>query len=169
MITRWLAFALAGGVALIDHGTKAAARAILAAGPVELTPFLDLRLGFNTGVSFGLFAGGAETTRWILIAATSLVAAWLCLWMARERRAALAYALGLIVGGALGNIVDRAWRGAVTDFIDLHVGALSWPAFNVADTAIVSGVALVLLLTLRRTQGATQRSRTNGRSVGWKA
>ena len=88
MITRSLAFALAGGVALIDHGTKAAARATLTTGPVELLPVLDLRLGFNTGVSFGLFAGGTETTRWILIAATSVVAVWLSLWMARERRAA---------------------------------------------------------------------------------
>lgn len=163
MITRSLAFALAGGVALIDHGTKAAARATLTTGPVELLPFLDLRLGFNTGVSFGLFAGGAETTRWILIAATSVVAVWLSLWMARERRAAVVYALALIVGGALGNIVDRVRRGAVTDFIDFHVGSFTWPTFNLADSAITVGVGL-LLLGLRFGSVGAGRPRLEGRA-----
>lgn len=71
-------------------------------------------------------------------------------WMWRESRTFNVVALSLIVGGALGNILDRVRHGAVTDFIELHAGAISWPTFNLADSAIVSGVGLLMLATLRR-------------------
>lgn len=137
-----LTIALAAAVAVLalDQISKAFARTHLAAEVVELGPFLNLRLGLNTGVTFG---------RWALVAATSAVVVWLLVWMWREARVAVLIPLGLIVGGALGNIRDRLRYGAVTDFIDLHVGAASWPTFNLADSAIVLGVALLLLGSMR--------------------
>lgn len=136
-------------VLALDQASKALARTLLAAEVVELGPFLNLRLGFNTGVTFGLLADGGAFGRWALVAATSAVVVWLLVWMWRETRVSVVAPLGMIVGGALGNILDRLRQGAVTDFIDLHVGAVSWPTFNLADAAIVTGVGLLLLASLR--------------------
>lgn len=135
-------------VLAIDQATKHLARSYLSE-TTSLGPFLDLRLGFNTGVSFGLFAGAGDLGRWILVAGTLAVALWMLVWMWREPRLAVAAPLALIAGGALGNIVDRVRMGGVTDFIDAHVGNAHWPTFNLADTAITVGVAWLLLTTLR--------------------
>ena len=120
---------------------------------VEVTGFLNLVMVWNEGVSFGMLAGGAEAMRWLLAGLALAIAAALVVWLARLDARRPALAVGLIVGGAIGNAADRILRGAVADFFDLHAGGLHWPAFNVADAAITVGVLLLLadaLLTPRR-------------------
>lgn len=154
---RTLGLTLSLGVLAADQATKLIARAHLTE-PATLGPSLNLQLGSNTGVTFGLFAGSGELGRWLLVAGTAAVALWLMAWMWRERRLAVAAPLALIVGGALGNIVDRVRLGAVTDFIDAHIADFHWPTFNLADTAITVGVAWLLLTSLGRQASATAPS-----------
>ena len=144
---RAIAFSFFMLIAALDQAAKAAARAQLDA-PIDLTPFLALRLGFNPGVTFGLFAGSGDVGRWALSAVAFVIIGALLAWIWRTRSALTATAAGLIAGGAIGNLLDRLRFGAVTDFIDLHWGEAHWPTFNLADAAIVCGVAL-LLLTVR--------------------
>ena len=123
----------------------------------------DHPVGFNPGVTFGLFAGSGAVGRWALSAVASLIIGALLAWIWRTRSAVTAAAAGLIAGGAIGNLVDRLRFGAVTDFIDLHWGAAHWPTFNLADAAIVCGVAL-LLLTVRGSDSRAASS-TLGRAA----
>jgi len=146
---RWGILAALGAL-LIDQATKQWALAALwppySAG-IAVLPFLDLRLGFNTGVTFGVFRDSAAQAAWVLIALTLGVTAWLLAWLWRTRIRLEAVALGLVIGGALGNVLDRVRQGAVTDFIDLHYSGWHWPTFNMADTAIVSGVTGLLIVS----------------------
>lgn len=140
----------------LDQATKAAA---LAAAPalaqgVEVLPFFDLVLVHNRGITFGLLASDHPAGRWLLILVTGAVSAGLAVWMARAQSRTQAAALGLIIGGALGNLVDRLRHGAVTDFLDFHAQGYHWPAFNLADSGIVVGVALLLLGEARATTRA---------------
>jgi lipoprotein signal peptidase len=118
---------------------------------IVLLPVLNLRLGFNTGVSFGMFAETAADAVWLLIGLKLAVVAWLLHWLWRAASRIEAVAIGLIIGGAVGNILDRLRIGAVTDFIDAHYGGWHWPTFNLADVAIVCGVTLLVLFGLRAT------------------
>ena len=123
---------------------------------VAVGPYLDLVMVWNRGVSFGLFnsATAGEIQRWLLVALSLGIVAMLGLWLSRERDRLLASGLGLIIGGALGNVVDRVRFGAVADFFYFHVGTYYWPAFNLADSAIVVGVGVVLYDGLfRRPEG----------------
>jgi signal peptidase II len=116
-------------------------------GPaVELTPFFNLIMVWNRGVSFGMFQSG-EAGRWLLSALAVAIVAGLVVWLRRVDAWHLVVGLGGIIGGALGNVFDRLWyhEGAVADFFDFHIAGLHWPAFNVADAAIVGGVGLLLL------------------------
>lgn len=149
MSRKILCATLSLAVLALDQWTKGFARAYFA-DPISVGPLLDLRLGFNTGVTFGLFAGAGDLGRWVLVAGTAAVALWLLVWTWREARWAVAAPLALIAGGALGNIVDRLRSGAVTDFIDVHLGATHWPAFNLADSAIMVGTGWLLAASLRR-------------------
>lgn len=112
---------------------------------IALLPMLNLRLGFNTGVTFGMFAESAAGAVWLLIAMKLAVVAFLLHWLRRATSRTEAVALGLIIGGALGNILDRVRIGAVVDFIDVHYAGWHWPTFNLADVAIVCGVSLLVL------------------------
>ena len=113
--------------------------------PVEITPFFDLVLTWNQGVSYGLF----RTHQQGLLAALSLmVALILWVWACRAKAPLTVAALALIVGGALGNALDRTVRGAVADFFHFHLGGFSWYVFNIADVAIVAGVAVLLYESL---------------------
>ena len=109
-----------------------------------VTPFFNLVLVFNPGISFGLFQnlGGP----WILIALTALITAGLLIWLLRDKGLGRSgsVALGLAIGGAIGNLIDRLRLGAVVDFLDFHLAGFHWPAFNVADSAI--SIAMVLIL-----------------------
>jgi signal peptidase II len=112
--------------------------------PVRLTPFLDLMVVWNRGISYGLFQQESDAGRWLLILVSVAAAIGLSVWIRRTRGRLLAASLGLIVGGAVGNVIDRLAYGAVFDFIHVHVGSFSWYVFNVADAAIVAGVAGLL-------------------------
>ena len=108
--------------------------------PLVLAPFLELIVVWNRGISYGLFQQDSEAGRWILLAIMIVAAVGLSVWMVRATSRLLAAALGLIVGGAIGNAIDRVAYGAVFDFVHVHVGSFSWYVFNVADAAIVAGV-----------------------------
>lgn len=108
--------------------------------PVTLAPFLDLVVLWNRGVSYGLLQQNSEAGRWGLVALSLVASLALGRWMTRAGTRLLALSLGLIVGGALGNSVDRIAYGAVFDFVHLHAGRFSWYVFNIADAAIVAGV-----------------------------
>lgn len=110
----------------------------------SVTPFLKLVLTCNSGVSFGLFDRAGVSSLIFALAASAIVAV-LVLWLSRVRTGFLALALGLIIGGAIGNVIDRLRFGAVIDFLYFHVGAWYWPAFNLADSAICVGVVAMLL------------------------
>jgi signal peptidase II len=126
--------------------------------PVRLTPYLDLMVVWNRGISYGLFQQQTELGRWILIGISIAAAIGLSLWISRTAGHLLAASLGLIVGGAVGNAIDRVAYGAVFDFIHVHIGTFSWYVFNVADAAIVAGVVGLLydsfVLERRRTRQA---------------
>jgi len=117
-------------------------------GIVALTPFLDLVLTWNTGISYGLFPQESDLGRWLLLAAKLVAVLALWIWLARARTALTAVSLGLIIGGAFGNAVDRLAYGAVADFVLFHITTASfnftWYVFNLADAAIVAGVAGLL-------------------------
>lgn len=112
--------------------------------PVHLTSFFDIVYARNPGISYSLLSARTDFARWALfggtLGATFLIAIWL--WRARTRLVALG--LGLITGGALGNAADRLFNGAVADFYYFHLGSFSWYIFNLADCAIVAGVAFLL-------------------------
>jgi signal peptidase II len=116
-----------------------------------VTSFLDLVLTCNSGVSFGMFSRTGLNSLVFTLAA-ALIVVVLTLWLGRVRTGFLAVAIGLIIGGAIGNVIDRLRFGAVIDFLYFHVGSWYWPAFNLADSAICLGVAAMLLdgLLLRR-------------------
>jgi signal peptidase II len=133
---------------VLDQATKAwlmYGLGIETQGPVDLTPFLDIQLAWNTGISYSLFHGQGEIGRYALLAVSLVASVLLALWLRRTRRLITATALGLLIGGALSNALDRTVHGAVADFIHVHwKGFAPWGVFNLADVAIVAGVALLL-------------------------
>lgn len=137
------------GTIVLDQVTKWAALTFLSTPPykVEVTPFFDLSLGFNTGVSFGFFGDVFSNQQWPLIAITIAIAVALTVWALRVNRLLEALAIALIAGGAFGNIIDRIRQGAVTDFLDFHAMGWHWPAFNFADVFIFVGAASLLILS----------------------
>jgi signal peptidase II len=112
---------------------------------VPLTPFLDIVLVWNRGITFGLFNSGGAAQPIVFTALAVVIAAGLLVWLRGVTRAWVAAAIGGILGGAVGNVLDRLRLGAVVDFIDVHVGIWHWPAFNVADSAISIAVAAIAL------------------------
>ena len=116
--------------------------------PIELLPFFRLTFVGNVGVSMGFFRADTDFGRWMLVAVTGAIAAAVAVWIAREKARGEAIALGLVLGGALGNIVDRVRFGFVVDFLHFFIGEHSFWVFNVADSAISCGVALLLARAL---------------------
>lgn len=135
---------------LVDVATKWLIVHVVMAPPrvIEIAPFFNLTLGFNPGVSFGMFQSLFLERPLVLASINMAMVAGLLVWAMRTGRKADAVSLGLIAGGAAGNVLDRVRRGAVTDFLDFHLGGWHWPAFNMADLAITVGVALLLLESL---------------------
>ena len=111
---------------------------------IEVTPFFNLVLGLNRGVSFGMFSSDSNLSRWLLTALALAIVCALAVWLWRAEKPWLAVALGLIIGGAIGNVIDRAMVGAVVDFLDFHVADYHWPTFNVADMGITCGAAVLI-------------------------
>ena len=116
---------------------------------IPLAPFLNIVLVMNPGVSFGMLGSAPQWVGWGLVVFALAIVAALSIWLRGVTERLLAAGLGLIVGGAVGNVVDRIRFGAVGDFLDLHWGDFHWPAFNVADSAITVGVVLLVLDALK--------------------
>jgi signal peptidase II len=106
---------------------------------VELTPFFNLVLTHNRGVSFGMFSSGTDAGKWVLVCIALIITGVLTRWLFQSSRLFSVIALGLIIGGAMGNVIDRILVGAVVDFLDFHAFGNHWPAFNIADAAISIG------------------------------
>ena len=132
----WLIF-------VFDLGTK---------GVVSLAPFLDLVLTWNTGISYGLFRQEGPLGQWALLVLKAIAAVLLWIWLTRASSRLTALSLGLIIGGAVGNAIDRLAYGAVADFILFHITtetfSFQWYVFNLADVAIVAGVIGLIYETL---------------------
>ena len=114
-------------------------------GTVAVLPFLNLTMVWNHGVTFGLLGGLGAYGAWLLTGVALAVVVALFLWLRRADSLRVAFALGAIAGGAVGNVIDRLRFGAVVDFIHAHAFGYSWYVFNVADAAIVCGVATLVL------------------------
>jgi len=121
-------------------------------GRVPVAPFVDFVLYWNTGISYGLFAQNSELGRWLLVGFMLAAVVLLWSWLARAEHRLAAVALGLIIGGALGNAIDRIIYGAVVDFVLFHIDfgtwQFRWYVFNLADAAIVAGVIGLIYETL---------------------
>ncbi len=143
-----LGYAIATAVFVLDQLVKYWVTAVLglrARAIVPVIPGFDLTWVENPGVSMGLLRADGATSRWLLVAATLAIAAGVAVWIAREVSRIDAAALGLVLGGALGNIVDRVRFGYVVDFFDAHWQGHHFYVFNVADAAITVGVVVLLL------------------------
>src|ERR1700730_16326486 len=131
--------------------------------PVQLTPFLDLVLVWNKGISYGLFQQEGVAGQWALLAIKAVAIVLLWVWLARAGSRLTAVALGLITGGAVGNAIDPFVHEGVADFVLFHITTetihLNWYVFNFADTAIVAGVAVLLYESLFR-DGAAKAPRS---------
>lgn len=117
-------------------------------GRVYVTPFFDLVMAWNRGVSFSMFSADSDVMRWVLVGLTGTIAIVVAIWMGRLRDPVPSLGLGLVLGGAIGNIYDRVVFGAVSDFFHFHWGEWYFPAFNIADAAISVGVGFLLLDSL---------------------
>ncbi|QJR16412.1 signal peptidase II [Usitatibacter palustris] len=140
----WLLLSLV--VLVLDLATKAWVSQVFRLGEVrEITPFFNLVLAHNTGAAFSILAGAGGWQRWFFIVLTAVVCVVLLVLLKRNHANRLfALATGLLLGGALGNLYDRATLGYVVDFVQLHAAGYYWPAFNVADSAISVGVVLLI-------------------------
>ena len=118
-------------------------------GAIEILPFFDLRWAENYGVSLGMFTAQSAEMRWLLVLGTTAVAGAVLVWLLRERQLPDILGLSLVLGGALGNITDRATFGYVIDYADLHFGSFRpFLIFNIADAAITIGVLIILARSL---------------------
>ena len=137
-----------GSVLLIDFLSKNKIISIFKDGIVEkiyVNEYLDFILVFNTGISYGLFSGGGDFQKWILISLSILIIIFLLNIIRNESTILSKLGISFIIGGALGNVLDRFTYGAVVDFISLHAKGFSWYIFNIADMFIVLGVILFIL------------------------
>lgn len=130
-----------------------------AKGQIVLLPFFNLTWAENYGVSMGMLTASSDFQRWALVALTGLIACAVLIWMFRETAKWDILALSLVLGGALGNIVDRAMHGYVVDFLDLHIGGFRpFLIFNVADACISIGVVILLARALLLRDKSTEAS-----------
>jgi signal peptidase II len=133
---------------------------------IEVTPFFNLVMTWNRGVSFGLFNNDSPYNALILSAVALAISAFLLIWLARADRPVTAYGLGAVIGGALGNLIDRLRFGAVADFLDFHAWGYHWPAFNVADAAITIGVTALIAASVFGAPEERREEKEFGRETG---
>lgn len=160
---------IAGVVLILDQVTKWWIVEIVMRSPrsIEITPFFNLVMGWNRGVSFGMFSSGSPAHAWILTGVALAIVAALLVWLKRTDERIVQIAIGLIVGGALGNVIDRIRFGAVADFLDFHAFGYHWPAFNVADTGITLGaIALVLDSLFAKAETPKNKEGADGTDIG---
>ena len=142
---------VASGVILFDQITKLWVLQSFAPGEaLPVTSFFNLVLVFNPGAAFSFLADHAGWQRWFFAVIALAISGWI-FWQLKTLRPKSLFSIGLalIMGGALGNLIDRLWLGMVVDFIDLHVAGWHWPAFNVADSAVCIGAVLYVLCQSR--------------------
>jgi signal peptidase II len=139
-----LGLVVAGAVVVLDQLTKWAILTWLDRA-IALTPFFNLVVVWNRGVSFGMLDSDGAFAPWLLSGLALAVVVALLVWLRRVDHPLPCVGLGLIIGGAVGNVIDRVRFGAVVDFLDVHALGWHWPAFNVADSAICIGAALLLV------------------------
>lgn len=134
-------------VILIDQVSKALVFGYLSetAPVVAVTPFFNLVTAWNTGVSFSMFNNLGGRGVYILSAFSLLVVAFLIYWLKKEETPRMRLALGMVIGGAIGNVIDRIRLGAVFDFLDVYANGYHWPAFNLADSFICCGALIIVL------------------------
>jgi signal peptidase II len=153
---RWLP--LSAAVVIVDHAAKAWIMHHFALFErVHVLPVLDIILTYNTGAAFSFLSQASGWQRWLFVLLALAVSAGLIVWMRRLNarvHGLLACGLALIIGGALGNMIDRLTLGRVVDFVHVHWGHAYFPAFNVADSAITVGAALLLIDAWRETRAA---------------
>ena len=146
MNARLVGAAIASGVLIADQVAKQAVLSLPPEGPpTPVGPFLTLTLRFNRGVSFSFLANSSTFGPRFLLVLTLAACCLLSWWLVRSRSSLVAAGLGAIIGGALGNALDRFRHGAVVDYLDLHVGETHFFVFNLADAAINVGVCLLLI------------------------
>lgn len=141
---KWLG--LAAAVLVLDQLTKVAIRRTFNLHEmVEITSFFNVVLVYNKGAAFSLLADAGGWQRGLFIAIALSASVWIA-WLLRKYSAQTLFclALSLILGGAIGNVIDRVLYGAVVDFLDFHAAGIHWPAFNVADSAITCGAVLLI-------------------------
>ena len=126
----------------------------------EVTSFFNLVHVLNPGAAFSFLAGAGGWQRWFFLAIALAASAWLAWQLSRPLRKLEALSYSLILGGALGNAFDRAARGQVIDYLDLHLRGWHWPAFNIADMAIVGGAIALVLQSLMSTENPTAAKET---------
>jgi signal peptidase II len=142
---------LSAAIVAVDQVTKLAAEdALVLHRPVPVLPFFNLTLAYNEGAAFSLLSDAGGWQRWFFTTLALAVSAGLSFWLYQLPRHErwTAAALALVIGGALGNLIDRLLHGHVIDFLDFHVAGWHWPAFNVADSAISVGAVLILVVGL---------------------
>ena len=141
---KWLGLALV--VVILDQITKAMVTARFNLGDsLTVTSFFDLVFVFNRGAAFSFLANAGGWQRWFFVGLAFVICTWLFFMLRHHaREKAMPFAIALIMGGAVGNVIDRFVHGAVVDFLSFHLGGLYWPAFNVADSGITVGVILMV-------------------------
>lgn len=114
---------------------------------VAIVPYFNLTMAHNTGAAFSFLAQAGGWQRWFFIGLTTVIVIGLFIWLKKLTAAARleAISIALILGGAIGNVIDRMYYGYVIDFLDVYYGSYHWPAFNIADSAIVVGAALLII------------------------
>lgn len=165
---RWgLAAALTGlGIAQAHRAWMLGPFAIAEKSRVPVTPFFDLVMVWNRGISYGLFAQDGDAGRWFLVVLGLAGTALFLWWMWNSERLLPALSFGLIAGGALANVIDRIIFGAVADFFLFHAGAFQWYVFNLADVWIVAGVVGMMLAWLTEPSAAPPTGPSTGSSNG---
>ena len=132
---------------------------------IILTPFFNLVSGWNRGVSFGMFSSNSPWSSWLLSLLALGIVAFLVHWLRKADRRHNIIAIGLIIGGAIGNVIDRVIHGAVYDFLDFHIAGHHWPAFNIADSGITIGAVILILDSLLRKPENRESNDTSNDSV----
>lgn len=139
---------ISGIVILLDQLTKTIADTMLVLHqPVEVMPFFNFTLAYNSGAAFSFLAGAGGWQRWFFAIVALAISAFLVAWLKKLSRSErwMSVALTLVLGGAIGNLWDRLAYGHVIDFLDVYYGSSHWPAFNIADSAISIGAVLLLI------------------------
>lgn len=147
-------------VVILDQLSKFfAERLLVLYAPVPVLPFFNFTLAYNPGAAFSFLSQAGGWQRWFFIVLALIISTILIVWLRRlEGERLTALSLSLILGGAIGNVIDRLWHGHVIDFIDLHYAGYHWPVFNLADSAITVGALLLILAHLLPGQGKHRNS-----------